>query len=249
MSKRAAVAVVVLSPFALAGAAWAHITLQSPADWLIGAGGLGTAQKHEPCGDPSLAKPSGQVTTFHPGDMIPVAWTEVIPHTGWFRLALTPDRALLREPMATVDPATGDAKDATTTKPEQTLVTVDGVYVMDGLFRHDGAEVGKTYSWMFPVPAITCAHCTLQLIQFMVDHGSNTGGNDGYFYHLCADIAITPAAGGSDGGAAPVADGGAVTAPAAPQSSGCSLGPAPVAPGLMVAVLVPWLALLRRRRR
>jgi hypothetical protein len=46
-------------------------------------------------------------------------------------------------------------------------------------------------------PNVTCDHCTLQVIQFMSDHGLNNPG--GCFYHHCADISIkagtTPATG------------------------------------------------------
>ena len=39
------------------------------------------------------------------------------------------------------------------------------------------------------LPNINCAKCTLQVIQFMADHGYNIPG--GYAYHHCADLAIT----------------------------------------------------------
>jgi hypothetical protein len=39
------------------------------------------------------------------------------------------------------------------------------------------------------LPNITCAKCTLQVIQFMAEHAYNQPG--GYSYHHCADLAIT----------------------------------------------------------
>ena len=39
------------------------------------------------------------------------------------------------------------------------------------------------------LPNINCAKCTLQVIQFMADHGYNQPG--GYSYHHCADLQIT----------------------------------------------------------
>src|SRR3954471_11699618 len=215
---------------ASAAPARAHIQLTSPAEWLDDGGGiLANAQKHQPCGDIRLGTATGKITEVHAGDMLTVSWKEVIPHTGWFRLALAPDRAMLKEPIATVDSASGDAKDATTTKPEGMLVNVDGVYIIDGLFHHEGGE-RKSYSTMFPVPNISCTHCTLQLIQFMVDHGSNTGGNDGFFYHRCADLSIAgsvdagpPGDPGVDGGGGSPADAGA-TADAAATGAGGAPG-------------------------
>ena len=39
------------------------------------------------------------------------------------------------------------------------------------------------------LPNISCAKCTLQVIQFMADHAYNQPG--GYAYHHCADLQIT----------------------------------------------------------
>ena len=39
------------------------------------------------------------------------------------------------------------------------------------------------------LPNINCEKCTLQVIQFMADHGYNQPG--GYSYHHCADLQIT----------------------------------------------------------
>ena len=39
------------------------------------------------------------------------------------------------------------------------------------------------------LPNINCEKCTVQIVQFMEDHGFNKDG--GYTYHHCADIKIT----------------------------------------------------------
>jgi hypothetical protein len=39
------------------------------------------------------------------------------------------------------------------------------------------------------LPNIDCAHCTLQIIQFMEEHGENRDGR--FTYHHCADLKIT----------------------------------------------------------
>ena len=39
------------------------------------------------------------------------------------------------------------------------------------------------------LPNINCAKCTMQVIQFMAQHGYNQPG--GYSYHHCADLQIT----------------------------------------------------------
>ncbi len=58
----------------------------------------------------------------------------------------------------------------------------------DHLFPHD---VAMPMKWVGKVklPNVNCDRCTLQVIEFMAQHGWNTGG--GYFYHHCAELKIT----------------------------------------------------------
>jgi hypothetical protein len=39
------------------------------------------------------------------------------------------------------------------------------------------------------LPNINCDHCSLQVIQFMEEHGVNTDGR--FTYHHCSDLKIT----------------------------------------------------------
>ena len=69
----------------------------------------------------------------------------------------------------------------------------------DGLFQHypkpgePASALPKTpmapWESDIEVPNISCPKCTLQVIQFMADHGYNQPG--GYSYHHCADLQIT----------------------------------------------------------
>ena len=64
--------------------------------------------------------------------------------------------------------------------------------IADGLFQHytrPAAIRPATWETDIQLPNITCAKCTLQVIQFMAEHGYNQPG--GYSYHHCADLAIT----------------------------------------------------------
>jgi len=60
----------------------------------------------------------------------------------------------------------------------------------DGLFPHHTppAEM-QTYEADIPLPNINCKKCTLQVVQFMANHGYNNPG--GYSYHHCANLQIT----------------------------------------------------------
>ena len=40
------------------------------------------------------------------------------------------------------------------------------------------------------IPNISCAKCTLQVIQFMANHALNKDGD--YTYHHCVDLQIQP---------------------------------------------------------
>jgi hypothetical protein len=58
--------------------------------------------------------------------------------------------------------------------------------IADGLFAHKTAPFNATWQTDLLLPNINCSRCTLQVIEFMAEHGPNPGG--GYFYHQCADL-------------------------------------------------------------
>ena len=60
----------------------------------------------------------------------------------------------------------------------------------DGLFPHyTRPTTPQTYEADIELPNINCAKCTLQIVQWMAEHGLNVPG--GYTYHHCADLQIT----------------------------------------------------------
>ena len=62
--------------------------------------------------------------------------------------------------------------------------------IADGLFQHYTRPASPaTYEADVQLPNISCPKCTLQVIQFMAEHGYNLPG--GYSYHHCADLTIT----------------------------------------------------------
>ena len=61
----------------------------------------------------------------------------------------------------------------------------------DGLFVHATRPTGPMppFETDVQLPNINCRRCTLQVVQFMAEHGFNNPG--GYSYHHCAVLQIT----------------------------------------------------------
>ena len=57
----------------------------------------------------------------------------------------------------------------------------------DGLWAHT-AKADTLFETDVQLPNINCRKCTLQIIQFMAEHGANNPGN--YTYHHCAELHI-----------------------------------------------------------
>jgi hypothetical protein len=58
----------------------------------------------------------------------------------------------------------------------------------DGLFVHT-ERVSAPFEADIAIPNINCEKCTLQVIQWMAEHGRNPEGD--FSYHHCADLRIT----------------------------------------------------------
>lgn len=173
--------------------AHAHFTLKSPAAW-ANQDALGSPQKSAPCGqsDPGMsAVATGAVTAFRPGETITITLDETVFHPGHYRVALAvTDRSELPQdpPVTAGDTACGS-----------TVIQANPSFplLVDGALKHS-APLSGTQSFQVTLPAdVTCAKCTLQVVEFMSDHGLNNPG--GCFYHHCADISIQPNTGNSGG--------------------------------------------------
>lgn len=181
----------------LTGTAKAHFNLMSPASWATLNPG-GSPQKSFPCGEtdsatvPLQAVATKTVTPFKPGDTVTVTIQETVMHPGWYRVVLaTGDRSTLppdpqvtagTSPCGTVNYG---AKTITGLKPQDPPVFP---VLADGMLFHTAALSGpQTFSVKLPTN-VTCDKCTLQIVEFMSDHGQNNPG--GCFYHHCADISI-----------------------------------------------------------
>ena len=177
----------------------AHFLQLKPDSWLNEAGD-GAPQKGAPCGpggydDTGSIPSSDKATTFHAGETIDINVQETVHHPGYFRVSL----------------AETAAKDATTTHfPDRPLddgnacsLDLDAVptgahdnVLQDGLFK-DTSMLGsnRELTTQVTLPDQPCEHCTLQIVQVMMDHGLSS-----CFYYHCADITILPSGAGTDAG-------------------------------------------------
>jgi hypothetical protein len=181
----------ILAILLSSGRARAHFILQAPACYSQ-QDTLGLPQKSAPCGQADTGSPvmtTGAVTHFQPGDTITVTIDEVIAHPGHYRVALAADQASLP-----ADPVVTAGTMACGTAAVENSPTLP--ILADGLLDHTAA-FSSPQSVQVKLPAgMTCTKCTLQIVEFMSDHGLNPQG--GCFYHHCADISI--GAGADDGG-------------------------------------------------
>jgi hypothetical protein len=183
IARRVVVGLLLASP-----SASAHFALQSPAAWMP-QDSLGSPQKLGPCGDEGNGTPTGTVTTFGQGETITITIKETVFHPGHYRVALAVDsrEQLPAEPKVTAD----------TTPCGSVPIQSPPVFpvLADGALRHSSAFSGPQTIQVTLPTNVTCTHCTLQVIEFMSNHGLNNPG--GCFYHHCADIAIQPSGGGA----------------------------------------------------
>jgi hypothetical protein len=62
--------------------------------------------------------------------------------------------------------------------------------LVDGLWAHTTrTQTPIPWETDIDLPNINCTKCTLQIIQFMAEHGRNVDGD--FSYHHCADLQIT----------------------------------------------------------
>ncbi len=183
----------------------AHFVLNAPPSWMS-QDTYGLPEKLGPCGDEDdgtdAATPTGIVTAYQEGDSVTVTVNEVIFHPGHYRIALAvKDRSELPpEPVVTV--GSTPCGSAAIQSPPVFPVLADDV------FDHTAPFSGPQSITVKLPPGTTCDKCTLQVIEFMAEHGLNVPG--GCFYHHCADISIkAKSGGGGDGGNPPPGDAGA----------------------------------------
>jgi hypothetical protein len=170
------------------GVTYAHFKLLEPASWII-EDERGDPQKAGPCGgtNTDYGKPSYTVNKAVGGSKLHLKMIETIYHPGHYRVALAVNSPLELpvDPKATTE--TTDRGPRSISAEIQNPVQVP--VLADGLFVHT-AKIEGPLETDVTLPNISCKQCTLQVMQFMAQHGANNPGN--YSYHHCAVLQITP---------------------------------------------------------
>jgi hypothetical protein len=173
---------------ALPMAAHAHFKLIEPASWIV-EDDRGDPQKGFPCGgsNTDYGKPSYAVSQAVGGSKLHVKVQETIYHPGHYRIALAVNSPaeLPVDPKATTEMTD---KGLPRSVSAEIMNPVAMPVLADGLFPHS-AKVDGPLETDVTLPNISCRRCTLQVVQFMEQHGANNPGN--YTYHHCATIQIT----------------------------------------------------------
>jgi len=165
----------------------AHFRLLEPASWLV-EDMRGDPQKSGPCGgsNSDWGTPSYAVSPVTGGQSLHVKVLETIYHPGHYRIALAVNSPTELPPDPEVQTETTDRG------PRSLSATIEApVHVpvlVDGLWAHT-ARVEAPWETDVTLPNLTCKKCTLQVVEFMAEHGANNPGN--YTYHHCATLAIT----------------------------------------------------------
>ncbi len=189
MNVRMSLAAIAFAGVAIPSAAFAHFILHLPTPTLE-QNRLGDPQKSFPCGGTSAdpGKPTGVVNTVRGGDELPIKIQETIYHPGHYRIAL----AVKNVSELPADPET--VTRPTERGPWSVSAKIDPnpkpPVLVDGLFVHTTRpEPGSFFETKLKIPNINCDSCTLQVIQWMAEHGLNKDGD--YSYHHCATLKIT----------------------------------------------------------
>ena len=182
-------AVCAVAALAIAGPASAHFILMAPDAW-VEVNVLGDPQKAAPCGTSDITKgtPTGKITEMRGGDPLHIKIKETIYHPGYYRVALSVlDRSELpADPVAT----TRESPRGPISVSAKIDPAPKAPVLADGLFEHRvRPQPGTFWETEVKLPNINCDKCTVQILQFMEEHGLNKEGE--FSYHHCADLKIT----------------------------------------------------------
>jgi hypothetical protein len=168
----------------------AHFKLLEPGSWLI-EDNRGDPQKAGPCGGTNTdwGKPTYMVTKAVGGQKLHIKVQETVYHPGHYRVALAVNSPteLPADPQVTTKESDRGPQSVSAVIQSPPQIPI----LADGLFVHSTRPTGtmEPFETDIQLPNINCKKCTLQIVQFMAEHGFNNPG--GYSYHHCADLQIT----------------------------------------------------------
>lgn len=167
--------------------AQAHFILMEPGSTLV-QNQLGDPQKLGPCGGTSAnaGAPTLTVSKVKGGAPLHITVRETIYHPGHYRVALAVNSPseLPADPEASTK--TGPRGPLSVAAPIQNPASAP--VLADGIFAHT-SRASELFQTDVDLPNINCRKCTLQVTQFMAEHGVNPDG--GFYYHHCAELQIT----------------------------------------------------------
>jgi MYXO-CTERM domain-containing protein len=169
------VACLLLAP----STASAHFNLMEPKPSDKSASG---GKGGPPCG---VGAPTTDVTEVEGGKMLTIKLMETVYHAGHYRVSLSANLADLMSDPEVTKKTNGDSMSAKIQMPPVLPVIADGMSVHT-------KPINGVQMFDVMIPNIDCPKCTLQVIEFMADHGAP------YFYHHCAILKVTKAGGGGD---------------------------------------------------
>ncbi len=167
----------------------AHFTLMAPASWLV-ENRLGDPQKAGPCGGTSAdaGTPSNAIGKVQGGQTLHVKVQETVFHPGHYRIALAVNSRTELPPDPEV--TTRDTDRGPWSVSAKIQNPVQPPVIVDGLWAHTERDaIAQPFETDITIPNINCEKCTLQIVQFMAEHGRNRDGD--FTYHHCADLNIT----------------------------------------------------------
>ncbi len=178
---------LVVATLTLGSSASAHFNLLEPAP---SSPSLNGGKGAPPCGPDAS---SDVITAVKGGTAITLRVNETIPHPGFYRVALAiksrdeldPAKGGLKEPVVknaagtVLTPVTGPGTSSSAEYQNPPVFPV----LADNLFPHTLG--GGAFTGTIMLPNVNCERCTLQVIEFMAQHGPD------YFYRHCADLKIT----------------------------------------------------------
>jgi hypothetical protein len=163
----------------------AHFKLLEPSSWIT-ENNLGDPQKLGPCGGTTAdsGTPTGVVNQLRGGAKLHLKLQETVFHPGHYRVALAASPAEL-PPDVEVVTRDSDKGPRSVSAPIQSPPKFP--VLADGLFVHT-AKATEPFETDVDIPNINCEKCTLQITEFMAEHGYNKDG--GYHYHHCATCGL-----------------------------------------------------------